>query len=114
LFSSSGFPWHGRAVSGVMRRHGSTVPLQLFGLMLVVGSGIECGDMRKTICMEMVLIFASILIFRSVWAFLDSWPWATSNAGQSILLAVGVVVAIIALHQIQLPTNAKNPDGDKG
>jgi hypothetical protein len=82
--------------------------------MMTAGSSIEWGVMKKTICMEMVLIFASILIFRSAWAFLDSWPWATTNAGQSILLAIGVAVAIVALHQIQLPANTNKPDGDKG
>lgn len=68
--------------------------------------------MRKTICMEMILLFASILIFRSVWAFLDAWPWAKSNAGHSILLGIGVVVAIVALHQIQMPAKAAKQDRD--
>jgi hypothetical protein len=66
--------------------------------------------MKKIICMEMLLIGASVLIFRSVWTFLDSIAWASSGVGLAVLLVAGVLLAVFALFNIQKPSGE---EGDK-
>ena len=55
----------------------------------------------------MLLIGASILIFRSVWTFLDSIAWASSGVGLAVLLVVGVLIAVVALRNIEALSGQK-------
>ena len=66
--------------------------------------------MSKVVWMEMLLLGASILVFRSVWAFLDSIAWASGGVGLTVLFAVGVFFAIVALRAIQAPSMGKSED----
>ena len=66
--------------------------------------------MKKIIWMEMLLISASVLIFRSLWTFLDSIAWASGEVGLAVLLVVGVLLTVFALHHLQKPAEEK---GDK-
>jgi len=70
--------------------------------------------MKKIIWMEMLLIGASIFIFRSVWTFLDSMPWASGGVGLTVLLAVGIVAAVLALRRIEALTGAKGGKAEDG
>ena len=55
----------------------------------------------------MLLIGASILIFRSVWTFLDSIAWASGRIGLALLLVVGIVAAVFAMHNIEALSGKK-------
>lgn len=66
--------------------------------------------MKNIIWLEMVLIGSSILIFRSVWTLLDSIPWATSRNGLTLLLAVGIVATVVALHGIEAHSAKEEED----
>ncbi len=57
--------------------------------------------MKKIIWVEIVLIGASILIFRSVWTLLDRNTWASSESGLTVLLVVGIVATVVALHSME-------------
>ena len=68
--------------------------------------------MKKIICLEMVLIGASILIFRSVWTLLDLIPWAKSPSGLAVLLGVGIVVTVVALRGIEALSEKKGENAE--
>jgi hypothetical protein len=68
--------------------------------------------MKRIICLELILIAASVFIFRSIWTFLDKLPWASTNGGHAALLVIGVVLSVFALRQIQFPNKPK-PDDSK-
>jgi len=70
--------------------------------------------MKKIIWMEMLLIGASILIFRSVWTFLDSIAWASGGVGLAVLLAVGIVAAVLALRSIEALSGRKSEKAKDG
>lgn len=59
----------------------------------------------------MVLIGASILIFRSVWNLLDKNAWASSEVGLTVLLVVGIVVAVFTLRSIEALAGRKGGNG---
>jgi len=50
--------------------------------------------------LELVLILASILMYRSVWLLLDRTDWMSQPAGLWASLAVGVIVAAVALAAV--------------
>jgi len=52
------------------------------------------------VCWEMVLILASVLVFRGTWLLLDRVEWMSRPVGLWTSIAVGVIVAAVALAAV--------------
>jgi len=55
---------------------------------------------KKLICLEVILIFASVLIFRSLWTLMDRLPLMNNTFILFISLFMGIIATILAFHEI--------------
>jgi len=54
----------------------------------------------KHIILELILIFSAVLVFRSLWAIMDRISFFNEISIHIILLVIGIVLSIFAVHQL--------------
>ncbi|PIU61591.1 hypothetical protein COS83_03965 [archaeon CG07_land_8_20_14_0_80_38_8] len=53
---------------------------------------------KKTIIIELCMIFASVIIFRSLWILLDKNPFFSTNFALIIMIIIGVSSTGVCLY----------------